>query len=84
MTNERAAAMLREFLAAEILGRVARVAAPDRPELRASRVGSQIVGLLMARRVVGLPALAQADPELVAACVGPAIQRYLTGELPAP
>ena len=82
VSNERAAAMLREFLAREVLGRLAAAASPDRPELRASLAGSQIVGLAMARYVVGVPPLAGTDRETVVACVGPAIQRYLTGELP--
>jgi AcrR family transcriptional regulator len=83
VSNERAAAMLREFIAREVLGRLARAASPDRPELRASLAGSQIVGLAMARYVVGVPPLAATDRETVVACVGPAIQRYLTGALPA-
>jgi AcrR family transcriptional regulator len=82
VSNERAAAMLREFLAREVLGRLAAAASPDRPELRASLAGSQLVGVAMARYVVGVPPLAGTDRETVVACVGPAIQRYLTGELP--
>jgi AcrR family transcriptional regulator len=81
-SNEHAAAMLREFLAREVLGRLAAAASPDRPELRASLAGSQIVGLAMARYVVGVPPLATTDRDTVVACVGPAIQRYLTGALP--
>jgi AcrR family transcriptional regulator len=81
VSNERAATMLREFIAREVLGRLAAAASPDRPELRASLAGSQIVGLAMARYVVGVPPLAGTDRETVVACVGPAIQRYLTGEL---
>jgi AcrR family transcriptional regulator len=84
VANERAAAMLREFVAREVLGRLAAAASPDRPELRASLAGSQIVGLAMARYVVRVPPLASADPATVAACVGPTVQRYLTGALPAP
>jgi AcrR family transcriptional regulator len=82
VSNEHAAAMLREFIAREVLGRLARAASPDRPELRASLAGSQVVGLAMARYVVGVPPLATTDRETVVACVGPTIQRYLTGALP--
>jgi AcrR family transcriptional regulator len=82
VSNERAAALLREFIAREILGRLAHAASPDRPELRASLAGSQIIGLAMARAVVGVPPLATTDRDTVVACVGPAIQRYLTGALP--
>jgi AcrR family transcriptional regulator len=83
VSHDRAAAMLRQFIAREVLGRLAAAASPDRPELRASLAGSQIVGLAMARYVVGVPPLADAERETVVAWVGPAIQRYLTGALPA-
>ena len=79
--NEAAATMLREFLTREVLGRIAAVAAPDRAELRASIAGSQVVGLAMARYIVRVPPLADADREEIVAVVGPAIQRYLTGPL---
>jgi len=81
VSNEQAATMLREFLTREVLGRLAAAAAPDSPELRASLAGSQVVGLAMARYVVRVPPLADADPAAVAAAVGPTIQRYLTGSL---
>ena len=81
VSNEQAAAMLREFLTREVLGRLATAASPDAPELRASLAGSQVIGLAMARYVVRVPPLARADPATVAACVGPTIQRYLTGPL---
>jgi AcrR family transcriptional regulator len=79
--NEAAATMLREFVTREVLGRIASVAAPDRPELRASLAGSQVVGLAMARYIVRVPPLAGADREEIVAAVGPTVQRYLTGEL---
>jgi AcrR family transcriptional regulator len=81
VTNEQAAAMLREFITREVLGRVAAAASPDAPELRASLAGSQVVGLAIARYVVRVPPLAGADPATVVACVGPTIQHYLTGPL---
>jgi AcrR family transcriptional regulator len=81
VSNEHAAALLREFLTREVLGRLAAAASPDRPELRASLAGSQVVGLAMARYVVAVPPLATTDRETVVACVGPTIQRYLTGAL---
>ena len=82
-SNDRAAALLREFITREVLGRLAAAASPDRPALRASLAGSQIVGLAMARYVVGIPPLATTDRDTVVACVAPTIQRYLTGALPA-
>ncbi len=79
-SNEQAATMLREFLTTEILGRVAAIA-PDQPELRAALVASQILGLAMSRYIVRLPHIATANRTELAACIGPTIQRYLTGPL---
>ena len=81
--NEQAAAMLREFLSDAMLGPVARAAGHDQPELRASLMGSQMMGLAIARYVVRLEPLATADAGTIAGAIGPTVQRYLTGELPA-
>jgi AcrR family transcriptional regulator len=80
-TNERAAALLREFVERELLGRLARAIDAPQPELRAALAGSQIVGLVMARYVVRLGAIADADPETLVAAAGPTLQRYLTGDV---
>lgn len=83
-TNERAARMLREFMSREVIGRVARALGVANAELRATLVGSQLSGLAMVRYVLRLEPLASADHETVIACVGPTLQRYLTGELQSP
>jgi AcrR family transcriptional regulator len=82
VTHPDAAAMLREFVTREILGPIATAAAPDQPETRAALAGSQIVGLAIARKIVGIEPIASADPAWIAATVGPTIQRYLTAPLP--
>lgn len=84
LTNEQAATMLREFLTTEILGRVAAAAAPDQPELRAALAASQILGLVMARYIIRIPPIVDAQRSHLAACAGPTIQRYLTGALSLP
>ena len=78
--HEAAARMLREFVTRVLLVRLAEVA-PDRPELRATLVGSQLIGLGMARYVVRIEPLASAPAEEVVAAVAPTVQRYLTGSL---
>ena len=78
--HEAAARMLRDFVTRVLLVRLAAVA-PDRPELRATLVGSQLIGLGMARYVVRIEPLASAPPEEVVAAVAPTVQRYLTGSL---
>ena len=59
---------------------VARIA-PDRADLRAQLVASQLIGLGMARWVSRLEAVRAADADALAAAVGPTIQRYMTGDL---
>ncbi len=81
--HEAAARMLREFVTRVLLVRLAAVA-PDRAELRATLVGSQLIGLGMARYVVRIEPLASASVDEVVAAVAPTVQRYLTGPLDAP
>jgi AcrR family transcriptional regulator len=50
--------------------------------LRITLCGSQMVGLGMARYVVGVEPLASLPPERLVRLCGPTLQRYLTGELP--
>ncbi len=82
LTSDRAAAMLREFVTETILGPVSR-AAHGRDErdvaLRAALVGSHMIGLALTRYVLRFGPLADAQPDELAAAVGPAIDRYLTG-----
>lgn len=81
--DEHAAAMLREFITEEVLGPVARrLGSPD-ARLRATLVGSQIIGLAMARYIVRVEPLASAPAAQVAAAIGPTLQRYLTGDVGA-
>lgn len=77
-----AARTAREFLSEAILDRVAGAVDADRPQLRAALCASQVVGLVVAREILGLPALTDADPEVLVAAYGPTLQRYLTGPLP--
>jgi len=80
-SHEGSAALLRGFLERELLGRLARAIDAPQPELRAALAGSQVMGLVMARYVVRLGAIAQADPETLIAALGPTLQRYLTGDV---
>jgi AcrR family transcriptional regulator len=84
VTDEQAAAMLREFITEEVLGPIARrLGSPD-ARLRATLVGSQLIGLAVARYIIRVEPLASAPAAQVAAVVGPTVQRYLTGDVVAP
>ena len=82
-THDEAARLAREFFSREVIGRVAESLDMPQPRLRAALVGSQLMGLAMARFVIKLEPIASADPELLIACYAPTIQRYLTGPLPS-
>jgi AcrR family transcriptional regulator len=77
-----AARMVREFLTREVFGPAAQKLAIDHAELRVNLVGSQIVGLMTARYIVGVEPLASASPRLVAAVIGETLSRYLLDPLP--
>ena len=77
--NRLTTPLLSAFLQRELVGRVAtRIDAPD-AALRALLVASQIAGVLIARYVLQLPALASVSVDEIVAQVGPTVQRYLTG-----
>ncbi len=69
--------LLAGFLSRELLSRVARSLDADDADLRATLVASQIAGMLIARYVLRLPALAAASVDELVARVGPTVQRYL-------
>jgi AcrR family transcriptional regulator len=76
-----AALALREFVLSEIVGRIA--ATLDGDKLRATLVGSQVVGLIAVRYVARVEPLASLDREEVVSLVAPTLQRYLDGDLRA-
>jgi AcrR family transcriptional regulator len=81
LTSEAAARMLREFLTREVFARIVTALRTDDAELRASLAASQMMGLVVARYVVGIEPLASLEPDVVVELVGPVLQGYLTGPL---
>ena len=80
-TDPVAARMLRGVLQEGPFAALAR--ATDRPDadLRATLVGSQLIGLAMARYIVKVEPIASLPREELVEAIGPTIQRYLAGEL---
>lgn len=79
--HEASAAMLRDLVTRQVLGPlVDRLDVAEGP-LRASLVGSQLVGLGMVRYVVQIEPLASLPPERLVTIYAPTVQRYLTGTL---
>lgn len=81
VSQERAAALLRGFVGREVIGRLAQRIDRPEPELRATLVGSQLLGLALIRYVIRVEPLASAPAEAVVAAVAPTLQRYLTEAL---
>ncbi|QNA91862.1 MULTISPECIES: TetR family transcriptional regulator [unclassified Microbacterium] len=69
--------LLAGFLTRELIGRIARSLGTEDADLRASLVASQIAGMLIARYLLRLPALAAASVDELVGRVGPTVQRYL-------
>lgn len=82
VSDDGAAAMLREFLSDAMLSQVVGVLDADDAEYRVALAASQVVGLGIARHVIRLEPLASATAEELVAAVAPTLQRYLTGDLP--
>jgi len=77
VSHERAAAMLREFLTAQLLPVIARLTQRDDARLRASLVAAQLIGIAVLRHVIRVEPLAMATPNEIAALAAPAIGQYL-------
>jgi AcrR family transcriptional regulator len=75
------AGMLREFLTRELFLPAAELLGTEDGSFRANLVGSQIVGLVMARYVIAIEPLASMPPRAVAAAIAPTLERYLLGPL---
>ncbi len=79
-----AAQLLRGLIERRIRDPIARGLGAADAELRASLMGSQIVGLVMARHVVGVEPLASLAPDELASMIAPTFQRYLAEPLTSP
>ncbi len=79
VTDQEAAELVRDLLSERLLVPIAREVAADQPELRASMVASQVVGLAIARHVVRLEPIASASRDTLVAALAPAITHYFEG-----
>lgn len=83
VADERAVRMLREFITHKVLGAVVERVGSDEPDLRATLVASQLIGLAFVRFVIGMEPLVSASHDRLVAACGPVVQHYLTGDLSA-
>lgn len=76
-TNEAAAAMLREFVVSILLDNASRLIEFPDARLRIALMGSHMIGLVIARSVLGLPEVSDADAEVLIPILVPMVERYL-------
>jgi AcrR family transcriptional regulator len=81
-SHDRAQQMLRDFVSVEVLGPIADSTGKPRPEIRATLVASQLIGLALTRYIVELEPIACLEAEQVVECVAPTLQKFLVGPLP--
>jgi AcrR family transcriptional regulator len=79
-SHPAAADLVRETVTAD-LRRLTTALTDDRPALRATLVGSQVVGIALARYVVLVEPLCSMSADEVVDVLAPAFQRYLVGPL---
>lgn len=77
--NKAATPLLAGFLSRELLSRISGSAGGEDADLRAGLVATQVIGLLVGRYVLRLPALADASIDELVSRVGPTIQTYFDG-----
>ena len=77
VSHDKAAAILREFLTAQLLPVIARHTGHADPELRASLIAAQLIGIAMLRHVLRVETLAKATHDDIATLVAPVIEQYL-------
>lgn len=80
-TEPEAAQVVRELITTRVFAPVTAQLGVADAQLRACLLGSQVVGLVMARYVVGVEPLAGLGRDDLARVLAPTFQRYLTGEL---
>jgi len=81
ITSDEAAGIMASFIADNVVGPVVRELEITEPELRATLVGTQLVGLAVARYLLKVEPLASLDEETLIRICAPLIQQCLTGSL---
>jgi AcrR family transcriptional regulator len=79
-SEPEAAEVIRAVLTEQVLTPLVARLRVDHPELRATMVATQFVGLAMARYVVRVEPLASASPDRIVAAMTPVIGHYLGGD----
>jgi AcrR family transcriptional regulator len=85
VSYDEAADIIGNFVTSAAVGRiVTAVNAATNPELRATLIGSQLIGLVMLRYVIKVEPLASVDQDVLVRSIGPVIDRCLSADLDVP
>ena len=76
-SNRSAADALLEIFTGQVAPGLEALAV-DRPEERAALIGAQVIGIAVARYIIGTPPLAEMDDRTLVAWLGPVFAHYLT------
>lgn len=79
-SEAEAAQLIRQVLTERLLAPITKHIGATQPELRASLMASQVVGLAMARHVVALEPLVAVSREQLIAAIAPVFDHYLDGD----
>lgn len=80
-TEPAAAEVIRRRISADVLTPLAAALGMDHPEARAALTASQLIGMVMAREVIGLAPLRALSRDQLVSLVGGTMQRYLAEPL---
>ncbi len=81
VSHEDAAELMSRFITSNMVTPVVRAIDASEPELRATLVCTELVGVAIVRYVVRIEPVASLDIETLTQIVAPTIQHYLVGEL---
>jgi AcrR family transcriptional regulator len=79
MTEPDGGRLLREFVETQLLAVTATVARGPDPQRQVTLAATHLVGVVMARHVIGLESVRSATVEQLADEIGPTVQRYIDG-----
>lgn len=79
-TNDAAATMMREFITSILLENAPKLIEFPDARLRIGLLGSHLIGVVMARSILGLPVLADVGVEELIPKLVPMVERYLFAE----
>lgn len=81
---EDAARLLRDVLGDQVIARLSQASDQKDARLRATLVGSQLIGIAILRYITKIEPLASADPKALAKFLGVTVNRYLYRDLDPP